>query len=297
MDNLRIFGIIHKQGTFMGWQLIKEIIELFREREMEVLLDIDTCEGFPLVDLTAAFVSRGDMAEKADAVIVIGGDGTFLGAARDVVNKPLIGINMGTLGFLTETSPENAIRFLEDILNNRYVEEKRSILRAHIPGLTESEESSGLAFNDVVVTGRRRGKMANFDVLLDDRVINRQRGDGTVFATPTGSTAYALSAGGPILSPELPLISMVSINPHSLGHRPLILSDRSNLCVVSDTDELIVSLDGAQEIELSPGQELWIRKSKNSVRIIHPVGYDYYEILRGKLGWGSNFVNPGSNPK
>lgn len=288
---LKTLGVINKPGTLDGWQLTSEVVSFCNKNEVEILLDRETCKGFPLTDLNASYALRPEMAEHADVVMVIGGDGTFLGAARDIIDKPIIGVNMGTLGFLTDVSKDNAIAFLQEVLENQYIVESRSILRATVTDENGDEIYSHLAFNDVVVSGEARGKMTNFSVYQDNRRINTQRSDGVIFATPTGSTAYSLSAGGPILSPELPLMTMVSINPHSLGNRPLVLSDESNVRIKPVKDcSLVATCDGASEQVISEGMVLQVRKSNKSVRIMHPSTYDYFEILRNKLGWGGSFI-------
>lgn len=233
---------------------------------------------------------NSDLAQRIDLAIVIGGDGTLLGAGRLLAayNVPIIGINLGRLGFLVDVSPDEMYTQLVAMLRGQYQEEQRLMLHA------EAERDgellgSGDAFNDVVLHVRGEIRMIEFTTWVDGCFVNTQRADGLIVATPTGSTAYALSSGGPIIHPALQAITLVPICPHTLSDRSLVLNGSStveiSLCEQRDIPAR-VSFDGHNNIELESGDRVRIRAHPDKVRLLHPQDYDYYRILREKLHWG-----------
>lgn len=235
-------------------------------------------------------VSREQIADEADLAIVVGGDGTFLDAARTLVDAgvPLLGINAGRLGFLVDVSPRDMLVQLDEILNGRYVDDARGMLTARIIR-DDQVVATGDALNDVVLHIRDLVRMIEFDTWVDEKFVNTQRADGLVVATPTGSTAYALSGGGPILAPSLEAIVMVPICPHGLSNRPVVVAANSRIEIVlneRNQTHAQVALDGQMNIDLEPSDRLIITGKPVKVNLIHPVGYDYMQILRRKLSWG-----------
>lgn len=241
----------------------------------------------------------GDAVEKVDAdlltngadlVIAVGGDGSMLTAARAAAaaNLPLVGINRGRLGFLADVSPSDKSESLDQILAGQYVTETRMLLKASIIS-DERVTDCGVALNDIVINRHQVGRMLDFSTSIDGRYVNTHAGDGFIVATPTGSTAYALSCGGPIVAPNLDAVVLTPICPHTLSDRPLVIPATSITDIElakGHADKAEVSCDGEVMGYLEKGQKLRVQAAEQRVELIHPTGYDYYEILRNKLYWG-----------
>ena len=240
--------------------------------------------------LSARAVGDADIATEADLIIAVGGDGTMLHAARLTGNGkvPLLGVNRGRLGFLADISPAEMLENLQWILDGDYTRESRLQLDAKITS-PDGSERTAVALNDIVLQRRDTGRMLDFETRIADRYVNTHAGDGIIVATPTGSTAYALSCGGPILEPLLDAVVVVPICPHTLSDRPIVIPSSLDIALRllhrHDT-KAEVSVDGHSLGELEPDDKLLISESANRITLIHPPGYDYYGILRSKLHWG-----------
>lgn len=237
----------------------------------------------------ATHVDEREIAAKADLVVAIGGDGTMLHAARNVAARevPLVGINRGRLGFLTDVSPEHMQDALDAILAGDYLSERRLMLAATLDDRAEAGSLFGL--NDIVLQKGDTGRLLDFTTEVDGAYVNTHRGDGLIVATPTGSTAYALSCSGPIIQPNVDALVMVPICPHTLSDRPLVLPSTSRIHVTLDQaggSDAHVVCDGEALARLAPGDGLTILLAKQSVTLLHPRDYNYYELLRSKLNWG-----------
>lgn len=233
--------------------------------------------------------SRRELAQSADLVIVVGGDGTLLHAARTVAEHdvPVLGVNVGRLGFLVDVSPEHIDGQLDAIFAGEFHEERRAMLRGAVfrRGV---ELVAHTALNDVVLHVREVVRMIEFETRIDDRVVHMSRADGIVVSTPTGSTAYALSCGGPLLHPELDALALVPIAPHTLSNRPIVVTGGSVIEIVlqpHSSSNALVAFDGQTSVEIDPGDHIVIAKAAKPLRLIHPRDYDYYAILRQKLRW------------
>jgi NAD+ kinase len=240
--------------------------------------------------LAARAVEDAEIATEADLIIAVGGDGTMLHAARLTGNGkvPLLGVNRGRLGFLADISPAEMLENLQQILDGDYTRESRLQLDAKIKA-SDGSERSAVALNDIVLQRRETGRMLDFETRIADRYVNTHAGDGMIVATPTGSTAYALSCGGPILEPLLDAVVVVPICPHTLSDRPIVIPSRLNIelkLLYRHDTKADVSVDGHALGELAPDDSLLISESGNRITLIHPPGYDYYGILRSKLHWG-----------
>jgi NAD+ kinase len=234
---------------------------------------------------------EAELPAHADVILAIGGDGTMLHAARRVAGHgvPLLGINLGKLGFLTDVLPEQTFDTIDAILCGDYLAEERRMLEAELLGDGERPAPMS-ALNDVVLQKRGSSRILDFATWVDGSYVNTHGGDGLVVATPTGSTAYALSCGGPIIQPNLDAIVMVPICPHTLSDRPLVLPLSSVLDVRlhPGTDAgALVACDGEEYGPLEPEETLRISASQHSITMLHPKDYNYYELLRSKLNWGS----------
>lgn len=240
--------------------------------------------------LAARAVDDAEIAAEADLIIAVGGDGTMLHAARLTGNGkvPLLGVNRGRLGFLADISPAEMLENLQQILDGDYTRESRLQLDAKIT-TSDGSERSAVALNDIVLQRRATGRMLDFETRIADRYVNTHAGDGMIVATPTGSTAYALSCGGPILEPLLDAVVVVPICPHTLSDRPIVIPSSLNIelkLLYRHNTKADVSVDGHSLGELEPDDSLLISESGNRITLIHPPGYDYYGILRSKLHWG-----------
>jgi len=253
----------------------------------------------PLIDLrTTLAVPEGSVvrcpetafASRADLIIAIGGDGTLLYAANLVAGAavPLIGINRGRLGFLTDVSPNSMLEDVDSVLAGRYAQDRRSLLAARLERYG-APTVRALALNDVVVNKWETGRILDFETSINGRFVNSHGGDGLVIATATGSTAYALSCGGPIIEPDLDVWVMAPISPHTLSDRPIVVRAGSRIELhMSDRPDsrAQVTCDGAALGDLKQGDRLYVEGSGVQITLLHPPGYDYYKLLRSKLHWG-----------
>jgi len=241
-------------------------------------------------ELGVAAVDPAGIADRADLIVAVGGDGTMLHAASLAgdADVPLLGINRGRLGFLTDVSPADMLESVDRILAGDYTRESRLRLQATLRS-RDGGQRAALALNDVVLQRRGTGRMLDFETRIADRYVNTHMGDGLIVATPTGSTAYALSCGGPIIEPKLDAVVVVPICPHTLSDRPLVIPAghpiEVSLLAQEDTNAE-VSIDGHKLGNFGAGDVLEIEESESRITLIHPPGYDYYEILRSKLHWG-----------
>jgi NAD+ kinase len=235
------------------------------------------------------------IADEADLVIAIGGDGTLLYAARLVAHRgvPLIGINRGRLGFLTDVLPKDMLASVDAALEGRCERDERSLLEARLLRSTGDSERS-LALNDVVLQKWDTGRMLDFETWIDGAYVNSHGGDGLVVASATGSTAYALSSGGPIVSPHLVGLVLAPICPHTLSDRPIVVSARSVITIrlIDRPDTRAqVTCDGVSLGELLPGDRLEVHPSAQKITLLHPDKFEYYRLLRSKLHWGRGGFN------
>ena len=242
------------------------------------------------LDLPVTRMPETELSEAADLIIAIGGDGTMLYAgslARDC-GTPLLGINRGRLGFLADVTPDEMISSVDQILGGKFTLESRLLLDAKLTTATGTTITA-TGFNDVVLQRHGTGRMVDFEASVGHQFVNTHSGDGLIIATPTGSTAYALSCGGPIIEPQLDAIVVVPICPHTLTDRPIVISANQTIEVRllerADT-QAEVAVDGHAIGAIRPDDTLTISPSGNRIQLIHPPGYDFYEILRSKLLWG-----------
>jgi NAD+ kinase len=255
---------------------------------VRVLLDPGIKMEFP--DTKVESLPEAELARAADLLVAVGGDGTMLYASRLVAGHdlPLLGINRGRLGFLADITPGEMLRRLDEVLAGDYDEDHRLMLEAVIDDGGAAPRRA-LALNDVVLQKRETGRMLDFENWVDGIYVNTHGGDGLVIATPTGSTAYALSGGGPIVHPSLDAITLVPICPHTLSDRPIVIraDARIEVRVLERPDtHAEVACDGLPLGELAAGDRLLVHAASERVVLIHPRGHDYFRLLRSKLHWG-----------
>ncbi len=269
-------------------ETLERLVSYLKSKEITPYLDIDTESQF---SLDCPVLPRDKMNKPGTLIVVVGGDGSLLSAARMAIHigVPVIGINRGHLGFLTDILPQTFESALGDVLSGHYIQEKRSLLQLRF---SDSSEKTilGDALNDIVLSRGTETHLVRFDVYIDEQFVSHYRADGLIFSTPTGSTAYALSAGGPIMHPKLKALVMVPMFSHSLSARPLVIDANSTIRLhISEQNEipLRISCDGHDSYPIEPGTSVFIEKNPHTLELLHPKDYHYYDTLRVKLGWGS----------
>ncbi len=260
-----------------------------RARGLKVLAPEEEHPRLALDDVQ--FVDDETLAQHADLVIAIGGDGTLLYAARLVAPRgtPLLGINRGRLGFLTDIMPDDMLAGVDAALADECTRDERQLLRAELHRRSDGVVLQGLALNDVVLQTSKSGQLIDYDTWIDSHFVNSHGGDGLVVASATGSTAYALSCGGPIVEPSLEVMVLTPICPHTLSDRPIVVSARSRIeleLVERPEAHAEVTCDGRVLGRLPPGDRLIVTTEERRITLLHPKGYDYFRLLRSKLNWG-----------
>jgi len=267
---------------------LHRLVDFLEQQNVQIYQDIETSTSF---DMDIPVLTRDAMGVSKDLIIVVGGDGSLLSAARMAiqVNTPVIGINRGRLGFLTDILPQDIETQLGAVLVGHYEEEQRFLLQTRIFD-EKGTYFEGNALNDVVLGRGSETHLIEFDVYVNQQLVSHFRSDGMILSTPTGSTAYALSAGGPIMHPQLNAIVLVPMFSHSLSSRPLVIDGEAKIELrISEfnENELRISCDGHESRMVKPGQKVSIKKNSNQLRLLHPLDYHYYDTLRSKLGWES----------
>jgi len=267
---------------------VNVLIPHLLSRQIQVIISTETTYSGPGAGILR--MAEDQIGMSADLVIAIGGDGTLLYAARLVARHkvPLLGVNRGRLGFLTDVMPQNMFPCIDAALEGRLTPDERPLLAACVY-YADGRVSEALALNDVVMQKLVTGRMLDFETHLDGSYVNTHAGDGVVVASPTGSTAYALSCGGPIIEPHLDVLVVAPICPHTLSDRPIVVSARSQIevrLVERPETRAQVTCDGIVLGELEPGDRLCIKAASETITLLHPAGHDYYKLLRSKLHWG-----------
>jgi NAD+ kinase len=283
---IRSAGIICKPIPEMVASVVPPLREWLRARKIETYIDPRTATTF---GSNESALTREEMATKVDLLIVLGGDGTLLAAARAVHGHkvPILAVNLGGLGFLTSVTLDDLYPVLESVLAGTHRASERMMLDAEIIHYNKPAEVQ-CALNDAVANKAALARMLDFDVAVDGNHVGRYRADGLIVATPTGSTAYSLAAGGPIIHPALDAFVITPICPHMLTNRPLVVPDTAKveLDFIEIGDPVFLTLDGQIGFQLEPRDRVVITKSKFKVQFVSPPRLTYYEILRSKLRWG-----------
>lgn len=278
-------GIVGKRSAPGIEPTLRQLVEHLDSQGLDVLLDDATAEH--LAGTSNKSYSRENLPGHVDLVVVVGGDGTLLAAGREAAPRgvPLLGINLGRLGFMVDVWPEHMCETMDKVLGGDYVREERLMLDATL----DHRNESSVAINEAVVRNHDFARVLEFDTYLDGVFISHHRADGIIVSTPTGSTAYALSGGGPVLHPSLDALALVPICPHTLSDRPLVIEASQTVEVViaeGSANQALVTCDGQWNQTLAPGERVSIARADYALQLIHPPGYDYFDILRNKLRWG-----------
>lgn len=267
---------------------LKELIAILEGEGREVRVDEKSLKS--LGEFDQPVYTRSELGQWCDLAVVLGGDGSMLGVAREIsrFGKPLVGINAGRLGFITDLCLDNMNETLPAILNGEYVSDKRTMLE----GWVERDGNvifSSLAVNDIGISHGRAGGMVDFVVYVEGKQIASQLADGMICSTATGSTAYALASGGPILHPSLSGVVLVPVAPHTLSNRPIVLPSKMDVAIeLMEARDAVAYFDMQEFCDILPGDVIHVKESGCCFEMWHPVGYDYFELLRMKLKW--NFM-------
>ncbi len=283
-----LFGRRREDGDSIS-DTLERLQKFLQQRNIDFTAETETAQYFD--KLACPAVDLDNLDGDSNLIICVGGDGTLLQAGRKAIKSdtPVLGINRGRLGFLTDIKPSEIEMQISDILDGNYHVESRFLLEATTN--TDGEpQSLGTALNDVVLLPGLITHMVEFEIYINSKLVCQQRADGLIVATPTGSTAYALSGGGPILHPKLDAVVLVPMFPHTLSSRPIVITGDSEIriCITeANSSAPNILCDGQERIAINPGSSILITKKSAQLRLIHSLEYNYYETLRSKLGWQS----------
>ncbi|MCD6061664.1 MAG: ppnK [Moraxellaceae bacterium] len=297
MEQFRNVGLIGRPGSTSVSDTLEYLQRFLEGRGIKVIFDEGTAAMLPhRSDLQVG--TRTMLGEACDLIIVVGGDGSLLHAARSLArfNKPLLGINRGRLGFLTDVSPSEIDAKIDAVLAGDYSIEQRFLLNMEVKS-AGSPVGEGIALNDVVLYAGKSVHMIEFELYIEGQFVYRQRSDGLIIATPTGSTAYALSGGGPIMHPRIDAMVLVPMHPHTLSSRPIVVDGNSEIKLLMCPQDIspMVSCDGQSGVTLRSGDWVYVNKHPFKLRLLHPPGHDFYEACRTKLGWSSHLPAQGES--
>jgi NAD+ kinase len=291
MTKFKRIGLVARTGNDLVLESLRRVQSFLNSQNVTVFLE----------DTALALLNEGDqpsftqaqMAEKCDLVIAIGGDGNILGAARNFApaGVPIVGVNRGRVGFLADVSPENIETSIGQVLKGDYVIEEHFLLQGEVSSAAGTEAIADIPFalNEVIVHSAQMPKMLDFALFVDDQFVYNQSSDGLIISSPTGSTAYALSAGGPIMHPSLDAMVLIPMFPHTLNSRPLVVQGDSVIKIVvgEGSNGAKISFDSQLEFRMEPGEALIVRKKKEKLKLIHPPGHSFYGVCRSKLDWAT----------
>ena len=288
MNTFKRVGLVARTGSELVLDSLRRVRQLLAARDIEIVME-DTAYRL-LGDQSGVFSTQEEMAGYCDLVIAVGGDGNILGAARTFAPKgvPILGVNRGRLGFLADISPDDIDVKLRQVLAGDYTIEEHFLLEGEVS--VNGGKEVPCALNEVLIHSAQMPRMLEFDLYVDGDFVYNQHSDGLIISSPTGSTAYSLSAGGPIMHPSLDAIVLVPMFPHSLNSRPLVIPGAAEIKIVIGSHigtNAKISFDSQVEFEISPGDSLLVRKKREKLKLIHPPGHNFYGVCRSKLDWAS----------
>lgn len=283
-DTIGLFGRIDSSQAI---STLESLSDLLLSKNKHLVLESSCGNALGNFNGKARILELDALCQDVDLLIVVGGDGTLLSSARAAAKHgvPLLGVNRGSLGFLTDINPQDLDRSISSILAGDFLVDQRFLLEAQI-----GNELVGRALNDIVLNAGSAVTMVEYELHVDGKFVYSQSADGLIISTPTGSTAYALSGGGPIMHPSLDALVLVPICPHTLSSRPMVIDGNSEICIVpnhSGRNKAQISCDGQETRLIETGKSLYVRKSKDSLMLLHPDTHEFYEACRSKLGWGT----------
>lgn len=281
LDRIRCVGVILRPASPHLKELFEKIGAVFASFDVEVLLE----------EMSAQMIGQSgedfdELCQKCDFIVTLGGDGTLLSAVRRAhkIDIPILGIHAGKLGFLADINPDELESFIADMMKGHYRIDKRLMLEAEMS--TKHGTKKLFAFNDIVITRPSISKMIHLDAFAEGKIFNTYYGDGLILSTPTGSTAYNLSAGGPVLYPLTPAFIITPICPHSLTQRPIVLPGHLEISLKTQDEQAVVSIDGQEMHEFNKEDVIKIKVSSQTAKLIHKIEHTYFDVLKEKLNWG-----------
>ncbi|MCX8031229.1 MAG: NAD(+)/NADH kinase [Thermodesulfovibrionales bacterium] len=281
---MKRIGIICKKGKEEAIEIVRDFLSYLRKKEVEVFIDSEIAHF-----LQEEGVDKKDISSEVDLIMVFGGDGTILSVARLIGgrNVPILGVNLGGLGFITEINKNEIYEAIDQVLEDKYCIEERIMLQAKV-FRNDDIAASFVVLNDVVINKGTLARIIDLETYVNKTYLTRFKSDGLIISTPTGSTAYSLSAGGPILYPTLNCLIITPICPHTLTHRSIVLPDDFTVEVLlnSDKEDVVLTLDGQVGFTLHKDDKIEVRKSEFKTKILIPPNRDYFQVLRKKLKWG-----------
>ncbi len=286
-------GIMGSHRNPLVGQTVEHTVQVLKKLGITVYVEAESARGLRLEG--ALVMGLKDLSQHVDGVVAVGGDGNLLHAARTMSlhGIPVVGINRGQLGFLTDLSPDDLEGPLTQILSGEYLSEERFLLEGKVVRQDGSAYGLGNALNDIVLFPGDVAQLIEFEMRIDGQFVYSQRSDGLIIATPTGSTAYALSAGGPIMAPHLETMVLVPKLPHTLTSRPVVIDAKSQIEIrlaEYNKTEPRLSYDGQSHVSLSMADRILIYRQKQPLVLLHPKNYNYYEVWREKLHWGRQLI-------
>lgn len=288
MKKFKKVGLVARTDSALVLESLRRVERFLVSHDVDVAVE-DVAARF-LGESQTPVLSRDDMGLNCDLVIAVGGDGNILGAARTFseYGVPLLGVNRGRLGFLADIMPDEVEDLIGQVLAGDYTTEEHFLLEGEVS--IEGETQVPCALNEVLIHTAQLPKMIEFDLFIDGNFVYNQYSDGLIVSSPTGSTAYALSAGGPIMHPSLDAIVLVPMFPHTLNSRPLVVPGASEIKIEMGSHigtNAKISFDSQVEFEIAPGESLVVRKKKQTLQLVHPPGHSFYGVCRSKLDWAS----------
>ena len=288
MGAFSTIGLVAHNNSELIQESFDRVIRCLQDQSVDVLVEAETAQVLPAGDLQV--LEADALGQRCDLIIAVGGDGNILGTARlfAPLDVPVVGVNRGRLGFLADISPDDIESSLKAVLAGNYSIEEHFLLEGEVS--VDGRQEVASALNEVLVHSAKMPKMIEFDLYVDNEFVYTQYSDGLIISSPTGSTAYALSAGGPIMVPSLDALVLVPMFPHSLNSRPLMVKGDSEIriCVGSHIGtNARVSFDSHLEFEIEPGESLTVTQQSTRLKLIHPPGHSFYQVCRSKLDWAS----------
>ncbi|MFA0813920.1 NAD(+) kinase [Microbulbifer epialgicus] len=287
MSEFQNIGLIGRTESESAVISLRRLMAFLERGGYSIVLEEETASA--VVDHNTRVSSKDKLGELCDLVIVVGGDGSLLAAARALAkfSVPLLGINRGRLGFLTDITPDQVEKKVGEVLSGKYMAESRFLLDMSV-SRNGKVVGRGSALNDVVLSPGEFIRMIEFNLYIDGQFVYTQRSDGLIISTPTGSTAYALSGGGPIMHPKLDAIVLVPLNPHTLSSRPIVVEGSSEFKIIIGEHNIAkpyITCDGHDQVVTEVGDTIRIHKKPHRLTLIHPIDHNFYETCRSKLGW------------
>tara|TARA_E500000331_G_C17271957_1_gene719668 strand:- start:8477 stop:9394 length:918 start_codon:yes stop_codon:yes gene_type:complete len=281
-------GLVAHNNSELIQESFGRVIRCLQDQSVDVLVEAKTAEVLPAGDLQV--LDTETLGQRCDLIIAVGGDGNILGTARAFAPQgvPVVGVNRGRLGFLADISPDDIEKALGEVLAGNYSIEEHFLLEGEVT--VDGRQEVASALNEVLVHSAKMPKMIEFDLYVDGEFVYTQYSDGLIISSPTGSTAYALSAGGPIMVPNLDALVLVPMFPHTLNSRPLMVKGDSEVRIVVGSHigtNARVSFDSHLEFEIEPGESLVVQQQSSRLKLVHPPGHSFYQVCRSKLDWAS----------